>query len=251
MSLPGNRGAAESADFYANYEEAKHYLICRLVNESNPVLEKVPSRRVLEDVAAAACIYRVDGEGLRKGYFVSDFWLNQWGVSEKELVQDSVRNMQRLFPARIERMDRLMESTASGSVRDVFLRLLKEKYPDTQKDVLEEAAAVLAHRMGKRFQEQSGIKPMWVLSNAQWFYGASSALYPGVLEGFADRVGGNFYILPSTVHELILLPEGGQGTRQLLYDMVAYANGKLADDPRFLSEYVYYYDWKKLEIQTF
>lgn len=37
--------------------------------------------------------------------------------------------------------------------------------------------------------------------------GATTLLYQGVLNQFAETVGSDFYIIPSSVDELILLPD--------------------------------------------
>ena len=118
------------------------------------------------------------------------------------------------------------------------------------KEVLDQVARVLARRLGKKMQDGSGLQPMWVLGNESWLFGAASLLYPGVVDSFARKVGGDFYILPSSIHEVILLPEGGRETRNQLYEMVAYANYRMGDKEKFLSGSVYYYDSKKMKIQT-
>ena len=118
-------------------------------------------------------------------------------------------------------------------------------------DVLEDQVAqVLAQRLGEKMRERSGLQPRWVLGNESWLFGAVSLLYPGVADGFAGQVGRSFYILPSSVHEVILLPEGGRETKRQLYGMVAHANSRMQDREKFLSESVYYYDWEKREIRV-
>lgn len=48
--------------------------------------------------------------------------------------------------------------------------------------------------------------PMYVAGNSHKFNGAAVLLYPGLLEWFADKASGDFYILPSSIHEVLFLP---------------------------------------------
>ncbi len=48
--------------------------------------------------------------------------------------------------------------------------------------------------------------PMYVATNTNKTYGAGILLYDGLLDAVAEKLG-NFYVLPSSVHELIIVPE--------------------------------------------
>lgn len=52
----------------------------------------------------------------------------------------------------------------------------------------------------------SGSFPMCIATNQNKTYGASILLYDGFLETAAEKFG-SFYILPSSIHELIIVPE--------------------------------------------
>ncbi len=54
--------------------------------------------------------------------------------------------------------------------------------------------------------EISDSVPMYVLTNKQKVNGASCMLYPDLICQFSDRIGKNLFIIPSSVHELLLLP---------------------------------------------
>ena len=46
---------------------------------------------------------------------------------------------------------------------------------------------------------------MYVLPNRSGVHGAAAVLYPGILKLAAERIGGDLLVLPSSVHEVILL----------------------------------------------
>lgn len=84
--------------------------------------------------------------------------------------------------------------------------------------------------------------PMRVLTNSKRSYGAACILYPGVLEEVAQRMGGSFYILPSSIHETILLPYDGMLSVESIKEMISVVNRTQVDPEEVLSDSLYYYD---------
>lgn len=239
----------DNDNFYLNYEEARRQLICRLVTpRDESLLKRVPFGRAFEELIAVPCFYRQE-DGRAAGRPVTLFEAAQWGVAPGQLLQDAVSNMQDLLPPVIWPMNDLMESPMDGSLRSVLFPLLKRKFSRTAERELDQLARAMSRRIGLQVRKKNGLEAMWVLGNEAWLFGATSLLFPGVLDQFGKKIGRNFYILPSSIHEVILLPEGGAETREMLYDMVRSGNRKLCPT-RFLSHRVYYYDRINMEIQT-
>ena len=75
-------------------------------------------------------------------------------------------------------------------------------------------------------------------------FGAACLLYPGFLKMAGERLGGGFYILPSSVHELLLLPEAVCGKEEKsiwdLREMVRSVNENEVEDKDRLSDEIYY-----------
>ena len=82
---------------------------------------------------------------------------------------------------------------------------------------------------------------MYILTNKSQTYGASALFYPGLLEKITDYLCGGFYILPSSVHEVILIPEAA-GEPDALRRMVQEVNRCEVPEDMILSDNVYYYD---------
>ncbi len=90
--------------------------------------------------------------------------------------------------------------------------------------------------------------PMKVLTNSKRSSGAVCILYPGVLEEVAaERMGGDFYIIPSSVHEVILLPDDGRLLEENLKEMIFEVNRTKVDPEEVLSDNLYYYDAERKE----
>lgn len=80
---------------------------------------------------------------------------------------------------------------------------------------------------------------MLVISNPEHADGAVSLLYPGVDEEIRERLGGDYYVLPSSVHEVIAIPKTPERLDEL-EAMVRHVNASrvMANPADFLSDHV-------------
>ena len=83
--------------------------------------------------------------------------------------------------------------------------------------------------------------PMYVLSNKSRVHGAACILYPDILKDFAAVVEKDLYVLPSSIHEVILLPAEGTEDSEQLKAMVHEINESQVEDEEVLSDSVYFY----------
>ena len=83
--------------------------------------------------------------------------------------------------------------------------------------------------------------PLYVLTNRDSFFGASCILYPGLMKKIGKMLGGDYYILPSSVHETILLKTGGEADPEYLRCLVREVNRLYVTSDEFLSDEVYMY----------
>ena len=97
---------------------------------------------------------------------------------------------------------------------------------------------------------EDNFMPMFIATNKCKINGASVILYDGLLAEFARRIGGDFYILPSSIHETILLPATGEMDVDCLIDMVRTVNSTEVSPDEVLSDnvYIYHADEDRLEM---
>lgn len=76
---------------------------------------------------------------------------------------------------------------------------------------------------------------LYVLSNTNCFWGAAALFYPDVMARLHELMRGPFYIIPSSVHELLLLPIS-EGDPQQLVAMIREANRTVVSKDEFLSD---------------
>lgn len=88
---------------------------------------------------------------------------------------------------------------------------------------------------------------MYIATNQNKTYGAGILLYDGLLDTVAEKLG-NFYVLPSSVHELIIVPEKF-GHPFELKQMVEEINGAEVPAEEILSDKCYCYDAQAHELK--
>ena len=82
----------------------------------------------------------------------------------------------------------------------------------------------------------------FVLTNDYRLFGAVGiVIAKDMLKGFAKYIDNNLYILPSSIHEVFLLPDIGQDA-DFLKCVVEDANKEVVKGKDYLSDNVYYYD---------
>lgn len=74
---------------------------------------------------------------------------------------------------------------------------------------------------------------IYLLTNEYNHYGASALLYDGVLEMIYQEIQGDYYILPSSVHELFVIPTTVEVVN--LKEIIKGGNKELEDDEDILS----------------
>ena len=96
----------------------------------------------------------------------------------------------------------------------------------------------------------SGCKScMYVLGNERKLFGAAVMLYDGLLEKMSEIIGGDFYLLPSSLHELILIPDEGREKGGDLWKMVCEINETQVEPEDVLTDSVYYYSGKNKRLE--
>lgn len=84
--------------------------------------------------------------------------------------------------------------------------------------------------------------PLWVATVEGGQNGAGVIQYPGFLDQAAEALGGDFYVLPSSVHEVLLVADDGSMELSYLEEMVRSVNETEVSPAERLSDNVYHYD---------
>lgn len=213
----------DAVDF-CSYESIKKYLSVKLIHtEANrEELSRAPHRQI-EDLSV---VYRIElpysnenGIGSVK---VTNGMLETWGVSSDEVHDQAMGNAQLNSPPVLSGMhDILSELTGTPSEP---VNLLKEG--------------------GSTLEEG-----MYVLTNDKRCNGAAVLAYPGVAEQISELIPQGYYVLPSSVHEVLIIPKNKYLSAKELGEMVREVNKNEVTVEERLSDRVYEFDRKEGRIR--
>lgn len=82
---------------------------------------------------------------------------------------------------------------------------------------------------------------MFVLTNESGLKGAVTILYPDAMETIKAKIPGHFYMIPSSVHEVILLPDNGDMTPDEINGIIDQVNSDVVDPTDQLGDEVLYF----------
>ncbi len=209
--------------FFYDYKEMKDRVICKLINQkrNKELLRDVPHVPFLDLAVVFYCRLNLNRQGVGT-ILIHNCHLKNWGVDVSNLYEDALKNNERLLGSR---------TTPIGEILSELMGLMAKKQGEAGKiDVSEDT-----------FKEA----PMYVLTNREGINGAACMLDTDLLRAFSQAHGGDCIILPSSVHELILLPGDMAESAKELKKIVKYINGTEVSDEDVLSDEVYIYDCKK------
>lgn len=86
---------------------------------------------------------------------------------------------------------------------------------------------------------------MYTLTNSSTNLGAAVLYYPDVQKRIGDMLQNSYYVLPSSIHELMILPCSVNDNPEFLRKMVKEANETVVNPQEVLSDRVFMYDREK------
>lgn len=203
-------------NFICDWEQAKGMVAYRVINaeQNKELLKNVPHKNIL-DLAKVCYLSLYDGDAsvlIHKGL------CELWNISEAELLEAAEENTPKLFPQYLT------------SINEVMAELLKEGF-------------------GEAFDEEMECKiKMYLLTNISKCMGAAVMFYPECMEKIAEKLCSDFYILPSSIHEIIIMPVSDENDVEELAVTVKEINASMVDKGEVLSDRVYQYSRKQKEI---
>ena len=86
---------------------------------------------------------------------------------------------------------------------------------------------------------------MYTLTNSSTNLGAAALYYPDVQKRIGDMLQNSYYVLPSSIHELMILPCSVNDNPEIFRKMVKEANETVVNPQEVLSDRVFMYDREK------
>lgn len=200
-------------EFFRDFDKVKDNICYRLIGkkQNEKMLREIPHIDYLDLTVCFFYAFKEAPMGAAS-ILIHQSHMELWGVSVLELLELAKKNTPRMFPGTIFSMDEVLEDCLDGRERE--------------------------DREYAEFLQQI---PMKILSNTVKINGAVSVLYEGMLEKIGEQYGRDFYVLPSSVHELILIPDTDDRTAEELKEIVMETNRTQVAPEEVLSDSVYYY----------
>lgn len=198
------------ATFITDYQRVKERICFKVVNTAlnRELLSGVPHVPFF-DLSAVFYILLDSIPGQNASIMVNNSYMALWGVDTDELFETAKSNTQRLL---------------GGKIMPMW---------DIIKDILESRGE------GRPPRPESC--SMYVATNREKINGAAVFLYDSLLSGFADKIGKDFYIIPSSIHELLFLPGDVDMEPEEIRKMISEVNSTCVDREEILSGNVYRY----------
>lgn len=221
-------------NLFHDFELIKSYVVYRLVNyeKNKEILETVPHLRLLDLAITFHYMVRDDGETIGTIRITNEH-ISYWNVNKEQLLKLANSNTIRLLPSRIRSMEEV-------------LREILDEFDGDELDLSEPCD----ERVDNEFEikRSNNEHQMYVLSNQKGIHGASCLLYPNGVKKLANYLNSDLYILPSSIHEVILVPWASNLSVEMLNSMVQDINQTQVPEEEILSNHIYYYSREKNKI---
>ncbi len=223
------------------FEKAKDHIVMKLINtELNKQLLKDVPNFPFHDMSVVFFYLIEGGEGGNASILINNTHMEAWKTDPDTLYEIALKNAPVMLPAKLHKMDSLMRNIFLDDIRRKFKNGVlncPSEYDPTNDSWMENLADEMLEMMKNGCESR-----IYVLTNREKYFGASCLLYDNVLKDCAKQTGGGFYILPSSVHELILVPDKMADDVDSLSRMVREVNDTQVEDDEILGYSIYHYE---------
>lgn len=224
-----------NVDFFLDYEQVKKRLVFRLINrqKNEKLLQEVPYQE-WEDLAVVChCLMMNDLIGTGS-ILIHKQHLKVWNISEETLFEDAKKNSIRMEPFRMYPMSEMIRMVMRKTIQENIEEICEE-YPQDKEKLMERTLETMANDL-----EENQV-PMYVLTNTGRYYGAACLVYPNLLEQIGNQIQEDFYIIPSSVHEVILISKNVEMEESYLNKVIQEVNDTQVEPDEWLSDHAYFY----------
>ena len=194
-----------------DFDEVANNIFYTVVNidKNRELLKEVPHRIIL-DLAVVYKIHVDMKDGTTGSVQIKNDLLKHWNTSEKELFHLAEQNTERMFGTVFKGMGEMLIELSKNTIPDYLLQPMEEE------------------------------NSMFVSTNITKTFGAVNVfLNDGFRAKIQDKIG-DFYILPSSIHETIIVKPDNSIQATALKDMVHEVNRTELDPMEYLSDNVYF-----------
>ena len=225
-------GVEISLEELGEYDRIKDNIICRLVNrEGNEKRLMDKPFTPIEDLAVTYHIQIKNEINRISSIAITNKMMDLYGVDADTLHEQAVANMEKILPTIISPLrDLMMDSMMANFMNEyhVSREVAREMVEMAiSEDVLEASSGMLC------------------ITNNRGINGAACIVSPKIQQEVAEVLGGDYYVLPSSVHEVLAMPKNGDLSYEELKKLVQSVNRYKVPEDAVLSDHVYEYSVKE------
>lgn len=213
--------------FLMDFEQVKPYLRMRIINteKNRELLQTIPHIPFL-DLSIVFYIDIDSDEMKQSSITVTNNLLEIW--------EENSENIKNIAFNNIKNCDYYSFDDITGVIRGLI-----EKTSDKNDwmDDISELESLLEH-------ENVNFQPMYVITNQSKLFGAVAIYDLELLSKIGHTFKKDYYILPSSTHEILLLPKSTNTDPGELRKTVQDINRDVVDPQEFLSDNIYFYQWE-------
>ena len=195
-----------------DWDKAKRRIIYALVNQkaNEEMLKELPHKEFLD----LAIIFKVmlSVKGSHATVQVTNNHLDILGITVDDLMETAVKNTKELLPARVKGLNQTVSE------------------------------------MGGLMQPKEEDEQVFILTNNQNYFGAAAILYDGQIKNAAEKMGSDLFLIPSSVHEWLMIRADESVTGDELKSMICEVNSNAVSPHEVLGDHAYFYSREKAEI---
>lgn len=194
-----------------NYAEMKNKLAMEVVSaERNAkMLQNVPHEQ-MEDIAVVYRLVLDSSKDASSTVLVTNDLMDKFGITHEQLHDDAMKNAPLIRPAEIKGMEETLNEMQGGPALE----------PDPD-------------------------EILFVAGVPDQSHGAAVIAYPNFFEDAAEKLGGDYFIIPSSIHEVLLVKDTGEMNSRDLAAMIKEVNATEVAPEDVLTDHAYHYDSKE------
>lgn len=203
-------GLGEGTDpMTAEYQQVRNLIFAKLINteRNRKLLETVPNEPVL-DLSLVFYLFR-NNDPDDEEVLITNSMLKKWKVDYFQVFEDALSNTRQIMGACIKPLKEMIEEMIKGISFDMDLK------------------------------EEEDVMPMYVLTNLWKRNGAVCVLFWDMVMDLADSLQSDLLVIPSSIHEVILIPEGKGISGEELNELIRSVNESELNPQDVLSDHAY------------
>ena len=224
---------------YRDYETVKDRICVKLVShaENETLIQNTPYV-AFHDLCVLFFIHLEMPNKTFGSILLKEDQFAHWNLTPCQLYPIALANTMRIFPAELCALQSILQSYCGkdpDDAKDAHNRDLMDKICDFSGDPWKAPEHPMPHQS-------------LILTNKNKYFGATTVLYPELLNRIGDALQGSYYLIPSSIHEMLILPSSIGISGSEINEMIHEINKTEVSAEEVLGTHCYYFDHKNYSL---